>query len=103
MSKLVFIFLLGNEIEFGYAEAVALLSAPKFSEKQIGYLFVSVLMTDSHELIAEVAKAINHDLRSVKELEVWSTRMFANLIRCRLSSGFGVMLHCISGQYKDVR
>ena len=35
VCKLVFIFLLGNDIDFGYQEAVNLLSSSKFSEKQI--------------------------------------------------------------------
>ena len=34
------------------------------------YLFVSVMMTDTHEMISDVASAITKDLRSVKELEV---------------------------------
>lgn len=35
VCKLVFIFLLGNDIDFGQQEAVNLLSSVRFSEKQI--------------------------------------------------------------------
>ena len=35
VCKLVFMFLLGNDIDFGYQEAVNLLSSSRFSEKQI--------------------------------------------------------------------
>ena len=35
VCKLLFIFLLGNDINFGYQEAVNLLSSIRFSEKQI--------------------------------------------------------------------
>ena len=35
VSKLIFIFLLGNDIDFGHQEAVNLLSSVHFSEKQI--------------------------------------------------------------------
>ena len=35
VCKLIFIFLLGNNIEFGHQEAVNLLASLKFSEKQI--------------------------------------------------------------------
>ncbi len=35
VCKLIFIFLLGNDIEFGHEEAVNLLSSVRFSEKQI--------------------------------------------------------------------
>ena len=35
VCKLIFIFLLGNNIEFGHQEAVNLLASLRFSEKQI--------------------------------------------------------------------
>lgn len=70
MSKLVFIFLLGNDIEFGHTEAIGLLQSTKFSEKQMGYMFVSVLMADGHELMKMVIEAVSMDLKSTKELDV---------------------------------
>lgn len=39
VCKLLFMFLLGNDINFGYQEAVNLLSSIKFTEKQIVRLF----------------------------------------------------------------
>lgn len=39
MCKLLFIFLLGHDIDFGHMEAVNLLSSNKYSEKQIVRLF----------------------------------------------------------------
>lgn len=44
VCKLLFIFLLGHDIDFGHMEAVNLLSSNKYSEKQIvsmDYLFQS--------------------------------------------------------------
>lgn len=35
VCKLMFIFLLGHEIEFGHMEAINLLSSTKYSEKQM--------------------------------------------------------------------
>ncbi len=35
VCKLLFIFLLGHDIDFGYMEAVNLLSSNKYTEKQI--------------------------------------------------------------------
>eukprot|EP00051_Salpingoeca_urceolata_P005467 m.73468 g.73468 ORF g.73468 m.73468 type:complete len:888 (+) comp14353_c0_seq1:289-2952(+) len=68
--KLLFIFLLGHDVEFGYMESVNLLSSLKFSEKQMGYLFVQVMMNEAHELAKLVIKAIQHDLASRNELHV---------------------------------
>ncbi|KAL1241591.1 AP-2 complex subunit [Trichinella spiralis] len=47
VCKLLFIFLLGHDIDFGHMEAVNLLSSNKYTEKQIGYLFISVLVSCS--------------------------------------------------------
>ena len=41
VCKLLFIFLLGHDIDFGYMEAVNLLSSNKYTEKQIVRLSLS--------------------------------------------------------------
>ena len=51
VCKLLFIFLLGHDIDFGHMEAVNLLSSNKYSEKQIGYLFISVLVNWNSDLV----------------------------------------------------
>ncbi|EDQ92948.1 uncharacterized protein MONBRDRAFT_17165 [Monosiga brevicollis MX1] len=70
VCKLLFIFLLGHEIEFGHMEAVNLLSSLQFSEKQMGYLFASVMMNEHHELMRLVITAIKTDLTDRNELNV---------------------------------
>lgn len=51
VCKLLFIFLLGHDIDFGHMEAVNLLSSNKYSEKQIvSYLFLIVSGSDFHFL-----------------------------------------------------
>lgn len=83
VCKLLFIFLLGNDIDFGHMEAVNLLSSSKYSEKQIvsldvawchhavvltlfalyqGYLFISVLVSASSDLIKLIIQCIKNDL-----------------------------------------
>lgn len=42
VCKLLFIFLLGHDIDFGHMEAVNLLSSNKYSEKQIVIFIVSL-------------------------------------------------------------
>lgn len=50
VCKLLFIFLLGHDIDFGHMEAVNLLSSNKYSEKQIvscgRCVYFSILLTD---------------------------------------------------------
>ncbi|CAF0971989.1 unnamed protein product [Adineta steineri] len=64
VCKLLFIFLLGHDIDFGYMEAVNLLSSNKYTEKQIGYLFISVIMNSSTEMKQLIIQNIRNDLQS---------------------------------------
>ena len=71
-AKLVYIFLLGYHIDFGFIEAVKLLSSQKYSEKFIvffpnltlGYMFCSLLLNDTHELVPLIVNSIISDLHS---------------------------------------
>ncbi|CAH1787764.1 unnamed protein product [Owenia fusiformis] len=64
VCKLLFIFLLGHDIDFGHMEAVNLLSSNKYTEKQIGYLFISVLVSGTSELMKLVIQAIKEDIKA---------------------------------------
>ncbi|XP_051885515.1 AP-2 complex subunit alpha-2-like [Pristis pectinata] len=64
VCKLLFIFLLGHDIDFGHMEAINLLSSNKYTEKQIGYLFISVLMNSNSELMRLINNALKNDLAS---------------------------------------
>ncbi|XP_077476229.1 AP-2 complex subunit alpha-2-like [Stigmatopora argus] len=64
VCKLLFIFLLGHDIDFGHMEAVNLLSSNKYTEKQIGYLFISVLVNSNSELISLINNGLRNDLNS---------------------------------------
>ncbi|KAJ3593103.1 hypothetical protein NHX12_005440 [Muraenolepis orangiensis] len=64
VCKLLFIFLLGHDIDFGHMEAVNLLSSNKYTEKQIGYLFISVLVNSNSDLIRLINNGLKNDLAS---------------------------------------
>ncbi|KAL5280684.1 AP2A2 family protein [Megaselia abdita] len=70
VCKLLFIFLLGHDIDFGHMEAVNLLSSNKYSEKQIGYLFISVLVNTNSDLISLIIQSIKNDLQSRNPIHV---------------------------------
>lgn len=78
VCKLLFIFLLGHDIDFGHMEAVNLLSSNRYTEKQIGYLFISVLVNSNSELIRLINTAIKNDLAG------------------RNPTFMGLALHCIA-------
>ncbi|KAI1712702.1 AP-2 complex subunit alpha-2 [Ditylenchus destructor] len=70
VCKLLFIFLLGHDIDFGHMEAVNLLSSNKYTEKQIGYLFISVLINLNSELIKLIIQSIKNDISSRNPVHV---------------------------------
>eukprot|EP00033_Pygsuia_biforma_P002018 GCRY01002244.1.p1 GENE.GCRY01002244.1~~GCRY01002244.1.p1 ORF type:complete len:949 (-),score=213.04 GCRY01002244.1:265-3111(-) len=63
-AKLMYIYMLGVDIDFGHIEAVNLLSSNKYSEKAMGYLFCSFLMSESHEMVPLIINSISSDLHS---------------------------------------
>lgn len=64
VCKLLFIFLLGHDIDFGHKEAVNLLVSNKYTEKQIGYLFISVILNHESELMRLIIMNIKNDVTS---------------------------------------
>lgn len=68
VCKLLYIYILGWNVDFGHLEAVNLISATKYSEKQIGYLAVTLFLHEEHELIHLVINSIRKDLLDHNEL-----------------------------------
>lgn len=68
VCKLLYIYILGWNVDFGHLEAVNLISANKYSEKQIGYLAVTLFLHEQHELLHLVVNSIRKDLLGNNEL-----------------------------------
>ncbi|KAI9894757.1 MAG: hypothetical protein M1814_002114 [Vezdaea aestivalis] len=68
VCKLLYIYILGWNVDFGHLEAVNLVSATKYSEKQIGYLAVTLFLHEQHELLHLVVNSIRKDLLDHNEL-----------------------------------
>ncbi|KAI9828016.1 MAG: hypothetical protein M1832_003543 [Thelocarpon impressellum] len=68
VCKLLYIYILGWNVDFGHLEAVNLVSATKYSEKQIGYLAVTLFLHEQHELLHLVVNSIRKDLLDHHEL-----------------------------------
>lgn len=105
VCKLLFIFLLGHDIDFGQIEAVNLLSSNKYTEKQIGYLFISVLISGSSELIQLINQSIKNDLGSRNPVHVsLALQCIANIGSKDMAEAFGVEIPklLVSGDTLDV-
>ncbi|RYP15395.1 hypothetical protein DL765_005731 [Monosporascus sp. GIB2] len=68
VCKLLYIYILGWNVDFGHLEAVNLISASKYSEKQIGYLAMTLFLHEKHELLHLVVNSIRKDLLDHNEL-----------------------------------
>ncbi|KEY66423.1 hypothetical protein S7711_06166 [Stachybotrys chartarum IBT 7711] len=68
VCKLLYIYILGWNVDFGHLEAVNLISAQKYSEKQIGYLAMTLFLHEKHELLHLVVNSIRKDLLESNEL-----------------------------------
>ncbi|KAI5285579.1 hypothetical protein KEM54_000460, partial [Ascosphaera aggregata] len=68
VCKLLYVYIQGYNVDFGHLEAVNLISATKYSEKQIGYLSVTLFLHEQHELLHLVVNTIRKDLLDYNEL-----------------------------------
>ncbi|CAG8556564.1 9730_t:CDS:2 [Paraglomus brasilianum] len=68
VCKLLYMYILGWDIDFGHMEAVNLISSNKYSEKQIGYLAVTLLMHENSDLTRLVVNSIRKDLDEYNEI-----------------------------------
>jgi len=60
--KLVYIHVLGYEVDFGHAEVLALVRSAKYSEKVVGYAALSLLLRGSDPVMANVIGTLKADL-----------------------------------------
>jgi AP-2 complex subunit alpha len=62
--KLVYVNMMGYDVDFGHVEMINLLSQPTYAEKLVGYMATSVLMKNTDPQITLVVQAIKNDLQS---------------------------------------
>ncbi|KAL5981948.1 hypothetical protein ACLOJK_016015 [Asimina triloba] len=60
--KMLYIYMLGYDVDFGHMEAVSLISAPKYPEKQVGYIVTSCLLNENHDFLRLVINTVRNDI-----------------------------------------
>ncbi|KAJ8551955.1 hypothetical protein K7X08_028398 [Anisodus acutangulus] len=60
--KMLYIHMLGYDVDFGQMEAVSLISAPKYPEKQVGYIVTSCLLNENHDFLRLAINAVRNDI-----------------------------------------
>lgn len=67
--KLLYMHILGYEIDFGYFESAGLINCPKFSEKYTGYVATGILVNENNtDLYKTITSSIQADLNSSNEI-----------------------------------
>ncbi|KAJ6801539.1 AP-2 complex subunit alpha-2-like [Iris pallida] len=59
---MLYIYMLGYDVDFGHMEAVSLISAPKYPEKQVGYIVTSCLLNENHDFLRMVINTVRNDI-----------------------------------------
>jgi len=54
--------MLGYDVDFGHMETVALISAAKYAEKQVGYIVTSCLLNENHDFLRLVINTVRNDI-----------------------------------------
>nr|ALD47967.1 adaptor protein complex 2 subunit alpha [Emiliania huxleyi] len=62
--KILYMYMLGYEVDFGHMEAVNLLSSQKYSEKSVGYAWCALMLREGDELLRLIINSIRVDLIS---------------------------------------
>jgi len=68
--KLVYIHVLGYEVDFGHAEVLALVRSKKYGEKSVGYVALSLLLRGSDPVMGGVIDTIKKDLTMAPMIKV---------------------------------
>jgi len=65
--KLLYIYLMGYDVDIGHMEALQMITSPKFSEKNAGYMACSILFNETHQLLRLIIQQVKNDLASGHE------------------------------------
>ncbi|KAI4382286.1 hypothetical protein MLD38_008267 [Melastoma candidum] len=60
--KMLYIYMLGYDVDFGHMEAVSLISAPKYPEKQVGYIVTSCLLNENNDFLRLAINTVRNDI-----------------------------------------
>lgn len=68
MWKIMYMYMLGYDVDFGHMQAVDLINSNVYSEKNVGYVGVALLLTEHTELLRLCINSVRNDLQSRNEV-----------------------------------
>jgi len=86
--KMLYIYVLGYEVDFGHMEALNLITTQGYAEKTVGYLACVLLLSETNEFLRLVINSVKNDLNSHNdEIQVRSPASGPPAVRCLSCSG----------------
>jgi AP-2 complex subunit alpha len=91
---MIFMFMMGYEVDFGHMEIINCLTAQKYSEKHVGYVGISLLLKNTDEMMTLVINSIQQDLQESDRNEVQCLALagIANIGGQMLTDAVGAMV-----------
>lgn len=63
ISKLLYLYILGEKTHFGQVECLKLLASPRFADKRLGYLAVMLLLDENQEVLTLLTNSLDNDMQ----------------------------------------
>ncbi|KAJ2860352.1 clathrin associated protein complex large subunit [Coemansia aciculifera] len=67
IQKLLYIYLLGYPVQFGQLECLKLVASPKFADKRVGYLGVTLLLDEKQDILTLLTNSLKTDMHSTDD------------------------------------
>ncbi|KAL0390032.1 UNVERIFIED_CONTAM: AP-2 complex subunit alpha-1 [Sesamum calycinum] len=77
--KMLYIYMLGYDVDFGHMEAVSLISAPKYPEKQVGYIVTSCLLNENHDFLRLAINTVRNDIIGNETFQCLALTLVGNI------------------------
>ncbi|CAH2355265.1 AP-1 complex subunit gamma-1 [[Candida] railenensis] len=63
ISKLLYLYIMGEKTHFGQVECLKLLSSPRFADKRLGYLATMLLLDENQEVLTLLTNSLDNDMQ----------------------------------------
>ncbi|EGV66541.1 clathrin associated protein complex large subunit [Yamadazyma tenuis] len=63
ISKLLYLYIIGEKTHFGQVECIKLLASPKFIDKRLGYLATMLLLDENQEVLTLLTNSLDNDMK----------------------------------------
>ncbi|KAK6462462.1 adaptin N terminal region-domain-containing protein [Scheffersomyces coipomensis] len=63
ISKLLYLYIMGEKTHFGQVECLKLLASPRFVDKRLGYLAAMLLLDENQEVLTLLTNSLDNDMQ----------------------------------------